>query len=116
MIRLPPRSTRTDTLFPYTTLFRSQDDGHGFRPAPRLPDEVDRHIVDLGLEMPENVDRAELRVPVVPVAPVGHQFPQIRAIDYIGPAAIREIFRKARAGHPFAQIGPTFPGGAEAGV
>src|SRR3546814_2725702 len=24
MIRLPPRSTRTDTLFPYTTLFRSQ--------------------------------------------------------------------------------------------
>src|SRR3546814_5302693 len=24
MIRLPPRSTRTDTLFPYTTLFRSK--------------------------------------------------------------------------------------------
>src|SRR3546814_5003064 len=29
MIRRPPRSTRTDTLFPYTTLFRS--------PAPRSP-------------------------------------------------------------------------------
>src|SRR3546814_5296430 len=28
MIRRPPRSTRTDTLFPYTTLFRSRDDGH----------------------------------------------------------------------------------------
>src|SRR3546814_1106179 len=35
MIRRPPRSTRTDTLFPYTTLFRSVDqvaavlvDGH----------------------------------------------------------------------------------------
>src|SRR3546814_19206465 len=26
MIRRPPRSTRTDTLFPYTTLFRSADD------------------------------------------------------------------------------------------
>src|SRR3546814_10025302 len=26
MIRRPPRSTRTDTLFPYTTLFRSQLD------------------------------------------------------------------------------------------
>src|SRR3546814_19221402 len=26
MIRLPPRSTRTDTLFPYTTLFRSSED------------------------------------------------------------------------------------------
>src|SRR3546814_5196971 len=29
MIRRPPRSTRTDTLFPYTTLFRS----HRFRVA-----------------------------------------------------------------------------------
>src|SRR3546814_11673670 len=26
MIRRPPRSTRTDTLFPYTTLFRSVED------------------------------------------------------------------------------------------
>src|SRR3546814_15197369 len=31
MIRRPPRSTRTDTLFPYTTLFRS-----GVACAPRL--------------------------------------------------------------------------------
>src|SRR3546814_20371558 len=30
MIRRPPRSTRTDTLFPYTTLFRSLE-------APRRP-------------------------------------------------------------------------------
>src|SRR3546814_7428426 len=28
MIRRPPRSTRTDTLFPYTTLFRSDDYVH----------------------------------------------------------------------------------------
>src|SRR3546814_14775473 len=50
MIRRPPRSTRTDTLFPYTTLFRSADvtdmqlpggrrretrgDGHGAALAP----------------------------------------------------------------------------------
>src|SRR3546814_3224367 len=27
MIRRPPRSTRTDTLFPYTTLFRSRGPG-----------------------------------------------------------------------------------------
>src|SRR3546814_6986151 len=27
MIRRPPRSTRTDTLFPYSTLFRSDDVG-----------------------------------------------------------------------------------------
>src|SRR3546814_12001407 len=29
MIRRPPRSTRTDTLFPYTTLFRSSAGQHG---------------------------------------------------------------------------------------
>src|SRR3546814_5643417 len=36
MIRRPPRSTRTDTLFPYTTLFRS---GGGREPAafPQAP-------------------------------------------------------------------------------
>src|SRR3546814_7779142 len=28
MIRRPPRSTRTDTLFPYTTLFRSPNGDH----------------------------------------------------------------------------------------
>src|SRR3546814_8144394 len=32
MIRRPPRSTRTDTLFPYTTLFRSGQ--QAFEPAP----------------------------------------------------------------------------------
>src|SRR3546814_10018189 len=33
MIRRPPRSTRTDTLFPYTTLFRSP----GLEPGRRSP-------------------------------------------------------------------------------
>src|SRR3546814_9543061 len=33
MIRRPPRSTRTDTLFPYTTLFRSQPCRHPDRRA-----------------------------------------------------------------------------------
>src|SRR3546814_20757310 len=41
MIRRPPRSTRTDTLFPYTTLFRSRrrvsQCGLGV-PAPRGPE------------------------------------------------------------------------------
>src|SRR3546814_2930029 len=37
MIRRPPRSTRTDTLFPYTTLFRSPQarDGACFGQEPR---------------------------------------------------------------------------------
>src|SRR3546814_8304006 len=33
MIRQPPRSTRTDTLFPYTTLFRSDGVACARRPA-----------------------------------------------------------------------------------
>src|SRR3546814_2298105 len=35
MIRRPPRSTRTDTLFPYTTLFRSPACGLGRCRCPR---------------------------------------------------------------------------------
>src|SRR3546814_7426068 len=48
MIRRPPRSTRTDTLFPYTTLFRSDfhvsfGDAHGVgaRPFAREHDTPD---------------------------------------------------------------------------
>src|SRR3546814_18847832 len=45
MIRRPPRSTRTDTLFPYTTLFRSSTLGcsgsWGFRHGRRVGCEVD---------------------------------------------------------------------------
>src|SRR3546814_18703573 len=33
MIRHPPRSTRTDTLFPYTTLFRSRLPAQELRPG-----------------------------------------------------------------------------------
>src|SRR3546814_11215598 len=44
MIRRPPISTRTDTLFPYTTLFRSAFDGKLFADA--LADRIDRGAVD----------------------------------------------------------------------
>src|SRR3546814_10585456 len=44
MIRRPPRSTRTDTLFPYTTLFRSRrgDDGED-HPERHRSEHHDRH-------------------------------------------------------------------------
>src|SRR3546814_610531 len=38
MIRRPPRSTRTDTLFPYTTLFRSDRGGAALAPGERDAD------------------------------------------------------------------------------
>src|SRR3546814_5853553 len=37
MIRRPPRSTRTDTLFPYTTLFRSPAEETDGEPRPPPP-------------------------------------------------------------------------------
>src|SRR3546814_20925272 len=48
MIRRPPRSTRTDTLFPYTALFRSVDD--------RELDSAGAKWIRLFLPMPQ-VDR-----------------------------------------------------------
>src|SRR3546814_15197434 len=50
MIRRPPRSTRTDTLFPYTTLFRSgvalgEVGGVG---GELVGDDADLHIVAVG--------------------------------------------------------------------
>src|SRR3546814_17296525 len=55
MIRRPPRSTRTDTLFPYTTLFRSTDGND------RQADEGVRYIpetrqIDSALDEPVGAD------------------------------------------------------------
>src|SRR3546814_14391866 len=66
MIRRPPRSTRTDTLFPYTTLFRSLRDPDQVRgqvvlgPGPALGDQVDEVVPRLlagGLGGPQLRDR-----------------------------------------------------------
>src|SRR3546814_9521002 len=49
MIRPPPRSTRTDTLFPYTTLFRS--------PAARGIQRLLRRLAHRGLARPAGMRR-----------------------------------------------------------
>src|SRR3546814_9619541 len=71
MIRRPPRSTRTDTLFPYTTLFRSPASGFpceaGRRPCQSGRDGVPLqggrrtalHAGDLGLAGAERRRRSE---------------------------------------------------------
>src|SRR3546814_5103026 len=46
MIRRPPRSTRTDTLFPYTTLFRS----------PGLESAVLQAVTEHGLDQIDKFD------------------------------------------------------------
>src|SRR3546814_11931537 len=48
MIRRPPRSTRTDTLFPYTTLFRAYLASKGIKPTKAklrdLRDEIEGQV------------------------------------------------------------------------
>src|SRR3546814_14367504 len=61
MIRRPPRSTRTYTLFPYTTLFRSRlARGHAgiFRHQPLDILDYDDRVVD---EQPDREDQPEQR-------------------------------------------------------
>src|SRR3546814_17119848 len=50
MIRRPPRSTRTDTLFPYTTLFRSGEVADGVDPEPL------ELLERLGADAPQRLD------------------------------------------------------------
>src|SRR3546814_4782942 len=57
MIRRPPRSTRTDTLFPYTTLFRSRGaDDTAVLAAKRL--EIGR-AVDIGHRSEEHMSELQ---------------------------------------------------------
>src|SRR3546814_4994620 len=73
MIRRPPRSTRTDTLFPYTTLFRSERRGELGQLAGILLDALVRVDADLAGEA-EAISTAGHK-PLVEQA-VGHPLPQ----------------------------------------
>src|SRR3546814_20872839 len=80
MIRRPPRSTRTDTLFPYTTLFRSHQlrlrgncihrtpGGHSEHPGPEQREEdalgeCDLRACGLGPSQGEQADEGDGPVP-----------------------------------------------------
>src|SRR3546814_9331559 len=64
MIRRPPRSTRTDTLFPYTTLFRS-------RVGSRLAEAGDRAVDEAGMAL----------LQVVVAEPVAREVPDLVVLD-----------------------------------
>src|SRR3546814_264306 len=70
MIRRPPRSTRTDTLFPYTTLFRSK---------------VRRARIEVFLELAERDRRIARLVEVVDV------IVDLRIVDIFEAALIRRL-------------------------
>src|SRR3546814_17011450 len=89
MIRRPPRSTRTDTLFPYTTLFRSEDLARALVRAYErrsLDDEPSRRAV---------VEDARLCVEAAIGEPVGQHGNAKRGPIGIRPPAVAE-----NAGHP----------------
>src|SRR3546814_5030045 len=69
MIRRPPRSTRTDTLFPYTTLFRSR-----LRRARHAL--VLRLVADLGVDDVLELADARQRRPGL-----GPELGQLRALE-----------------------------------
>src|SRR3546814_3197366 len=108
MKRLPPRSTRTDTLFPYTTLFRSR--------AEAQSDHEQRQLAEIGEEHRrqrsrpgKGVDRGaryacadhgrplggrKHPVPFLAASPassdhVGQQAEEARALDGLGQLALR---------------------------
>src|SRR3546814_12588129 len=62
MIRRPPRSTRTDTLFPYTTLFRSDDNE---RTLKRVVDFCKAHgVAKMGIQIAHAGRKASNRTPL----------------------------------------------------
>src|SRR3546814_7555047 len=79
MIRRPPRSTRTDTLFPYTTLFRSLDLRQLVQPGEE--DEVlaaGEVVVHGGVLTRESDDRSQLLCITNDVQPCDRRPPRIR--------------------------------------
>src|SRR3546814_10987327 len=63
MIRRPPRSTRTDTLFPYTTLFRSQDRMRAGRPYATKVREIAANLMQAHPDYthPYMIERTDVR-------------------------------------------------------
>src|SRR3546814_4952663 len=102
MIRRPPRSTRTDTLFPYTTLFRS----------PR------RRRKLLSKRLSSRARSAKLRSMISPfAAPTWRDRLPQGVRPYLEPAPLAALFLGISSGFPFAMLAATLTNRlSEAGV
>src|SRR3546814_15462774 len=91
MIRLPPRSTRTDTLFPYTTLFRS---------APILTTIL---AADWRIYDPDAQARPQPQARIPKPSPYNRsRFPPLRQLFRIAPASLA---RRSHCGSLKVQYG-----------
>src|SRR3546814_13193009 len=98
MFRRPPRSTRTDTLCPYTTLFRST-------PAARLTESARNFSAGRGASVVEKLLLSGLAIdaPGTPVSTVGLQKPALRGVFEIavqvGEHTLAQMFVEDRDCH-----------------
>src|SRR3546814_15778485 len=93
MIRRPPRSKRTDTLFPYTTLFRSRRGAEVAGGGVDLRQGFDRHLEEA----------AEFRIPGA-AREVHQRGP--RGGGDVGDAAPRQTVEEEGVGGAEAQLAP----------
>src|SRR3546814_15035691 len=111
MTRRPPRSPRTDTLFPYTTLFRSRHTEAG-APRPAAPFIADAAVeLELAeLHRVEQIDSiivdfaalaagvGEVDRPVIDVAAIGEAVGQVGADDdLVGVGDVHQRIKIGRA-------------------
>src|SRR3546814_14033168 len=102
MMRRPPRSTRTDTLFPYTTLFRSVVDEVDSGIGGAVAEVVGRKLRALGAQ------RQVLCVTHLPqVAALGHQHVQVSkdSAGGITRSHIVTLDRRGRIDEPARMLG-----------
>src|SRR3546814_11790055 len=92
MIRRPPRSTRTDTLFPYTTLFRS----------PMLSQLVDILDLDIGIDSTTWQSLALANAMTAMATSRLHAWPSVGALGVI---ELTAPGRSAHVAHGLRRIG-----------
>src|SRR3546814_14222358 len=89
MLRRTPRSNRTDTLFPYTTLFRSRS------PSVSNP----------SCDVPVNVGALRLRNPVMPASGTfAEGLEKVMDFSRLGAFVTKTITRELRAGNPLPRV------------
>src|SRR3546814_12733340 len=108
MIRRPPRSTRTDTLFPYTTLFRSTFD--------HLPGHVAlmRHAhIGHGVAANKTIAAHETEHPGQHLVAAG-AIVRVQQDDFVGFASGLDLAGMAQPDHVLGVVAPVFVATSEA--
>src|SRR3546814_5964934 len=98
MIRRPPRSTRTDTLFPYTTLFRSRLGAHIALEQHEQEIAGRRHDAHAVIAQPFEFPRQPATPFRIMLAAAGHEILVVERRDRRSLSRARDIERQAEIG------------------